>query len=87
MRGDYGDYHFVNNQHGGLKTPGYLVATFEGGNVVAWADKVNNGTQHWTIEGPGLLIDANSYVSVGGAQIAGQARALGLHLHEQEDPL
>jgi len=57
---DGGTFHFVNNQTGGILTPGTLTANFTGGTVVATADHVNRGTQHWTIEAVGRLDGAST---------------------------
>lgn len=55
-----GSFHFVNNQTGGILTPAVLTANFTGGTVVATADHVTPGTQHWTIDGTGTLLGTTS---------------------------
>ena len=55
-----GTFHFVNNQVGGLLPAGTLTANFSGGQVVALADHITPGTQHWTIEGTGTLTGAST---------------------------
>lgn len=59
---DGGTFHFVANQTGGGS--GTLTATFSGGGSVVNlpAQKVNGGTNHWTIDGIGTLISASATV-------------------------
>lgn len=57
-----GTWHFVANQVGGLKPKGTLTANFSSGTVVATADHVTAGSQHWTIEAAGTLNGASATV-------------------------
>lgn len=55
-----GTWHFVNVQTGGSQTAALLTATFTGGVVNAYANKVNNQVQQWTISATGTLLRASS---------------------------
>lgn len=51
--GEIGTFHFVLNQHDGV--PQTLTVEWTGGDTTYnTPDKVNGGTQHWTVEGPGF---------------------------------
>jgi hypothetical protein len=58
--GFVGTFHFVNNQTGGVQTPGTLTATIGGVTYVVTAYQVNQNVQHFLIEDAAGAISAAS---------------------------
>lgn len=65
--GQTGTWHFVNNQTGGVRTPGTLYASWNGGatQCIAEASSINKNTQHFYCTATGAL-DQGAYTNLPG---------------------